>query len=150
HLHRPQVLPLPVLPKLKQLILNVGAWQYSCYLSLTPVVSACANLRILTIKLIWFAPKMIMRKVKERNLPTHQSLEVAEIHGYYGRTSDIELAMHFMKICVALKKLVIDPKSRNARRLTKEDMIKEEAAGRCCAHQQLKPITPVGLELVIL
>ena len=55
-----------------------------------------------------------------------------------------------MKIGVALKKLVIDHKSPNARRLTKEDLIKEEDAARCCAHQQLKPITPIGLELLIL
>ncbi|PWA39733.1 hypothetical protein CTI12_AA553780 [Artemisia annua] len=137
HLHRPRVLPLPVLPKLKQLILNVGAWQDSCYLALTPV-------------LIWFAPEMIIRKMKELNTSTHQHLEVVEIRGYYGRTSDLELAMHFMRIGVALKKLVIDPKSPNARRLTKEDKIKEEDAARCCAHQHLKPITPVGLELVIL
>ncbi|PWA55040.1 FBD domain, Leucine-rich repeat domain, L domain-like protein [Artemisia annua] len=146
HLHRPRV----ILPKLKQLILNVGAWQDSCYLALTPVVSACPNLRIFTIQLIWFAPEMIIRKMKKLNMPTHQHLEVVEIRGYYGRTSDLELAMHFMRIGVALKKLVIDPKSPNARRLTKEDKIKEEDAARCCAHQHLKPITPVGLELVIL
>ncbi|GJV10082.1 hypothetical protein Tco_1351623 [Tanacetum coccineum] len=58
-------------------------------------------------------------------------------------------AMHFMKIGVALKKLVIHPKSPIGRRLTKEDMIKEEVAARCCAHQRFKQIKPVGLELAV-
>ena len=102
------------------------------------------------LQLVWFVQQMINRKLKELNMPTHQHLELVEIRGYYGRTSDLELALHFMKIGVAPKKLVIDPKSPNARRLTKEDMIKEEDVARCCAHHQLKPITLVGLELVIL
>ena len=49
-----------------------------------------------------------------------------------------------MKFGVALKKLVTDRKSPNEKRLTKKDMVKEEDAARCCTHQQLKPITPVG------
>ena len=104
------------------------------------------------LQLIWLALEMIFRKLKELNMPTHQNLEVVEIRSYNGRTSELVLALHFVKFGVALKKLVTDPKSPNARRLTKKrySMIKEEDVARCCAHEQLKPITPVGLELVIL
>ena len=76
-----------------------------------------------------------MNRVRQMAKEPYQCLEVVEIVGYEGGTSDLELATYFTQNCVALKKLVIDPFFIND-------------AG-CCV-QELEPRTPVGVELVIL
>ena len=78
----------------------------------------------------------------------HQHLEVVEICGYYGLPNDFELAMYFITNGVALKKLVIQPYDKTAKIGANEVM--EEKGARYNAMRQLKPIIPVGVELVIL
>ncbi|KAJ9540694.1 hypothetical protein OSB04_027200 [Centaurea solstitialis] len=78
----------------------------------------------------------------------HQHLEVVEICNYYGLENDHELAMNLIMNAVALKKLVIQP--FNGIRAFESDKVMDENGARQNAKQQLEPIIPVGVELVIL
>ncbi|KAI3748860.1 hypothetical protein L6452_12254 [Arctium lappa] len=144
-------LPFPELPKLKQLTMKVRVYDDRSLIALTFLVEACPNLQRLTIELMWY----FWMKSVDRNREVwqvveqpHQHLEVVEICGYYGLPNDLELAMYFMKNGVALKKLVIQPFNEIAKLGANEVM---EAHGATYnARHQLKPIKPVGLELVII
>ncbi|KVI09942.1 hypothetical protein Ccrd_011660 [Cynara cardunculus var. scolymus] len=146
-LYRPPVPPFPELLKLKQLILKVGAWDNDSVHVLTSLVEACPNLRRFKIQLIWSIWVRPNGEVRQVAKQPHEHLEVVEIGGYYGRTSDFELAMYFIENGVALKKLVIDPSdlSMKRSRLVANEIM--ENGARYHAYQQLKPRTPVGVEL---
>nr|KAJ0191954.1 hypothetical protein LSAT_V11C800394210 [Lactuca sativa] len=86
-------LSFPELPKIKQLILKVGAWDDDSLLQFTSLVKACPNLRRFVMQLIWMSPARRRRKIRHADKHPHQQLEVVEIMGYYGRTSDLELVV---------------------------------------------------------
>ncbi|KAJ9541816.1 LOW QUALITY PROTEIN: hypothetical protein OSB04_028322 [Centaurea solstitialis] len=134
--------PFPMLPTLKQLIVTVLEEDEDGFFVLPSLLEACPNLQTLTItRLNWPREEKPNRGVWQMAKKPHQSLEVVEMIEYHGWTSDVELFMYFIQNCVALKKLVIDP--------IVEDM-EDMNAARYHAQQELKPRTPVGLELVIL
>lgn len=81
----------------------------------------------------------------------HEHLKMVEIVGYYGRTSDAELAMYFIENAVALEKIVIDPRNQILERLPAGiAQIKKEEAARRHAMKQLDSRKPPGLQLLIL
>ena len=71
--------------------------------------------------------------------------------GYYGGTSNFELAMYFIENAVALEKIVIDPRSQalGEHHWTEFDTLYEHA-GRTSAHQQLEGKVPSKVKLIIL
>ncbi|KAJ9539981.1 hypothetical protein OSB04_026487 [Centaurea solstitialis] len=130
--------PFPMLQKLKQLIVSVLGEDEDDdgFLVLPSLLEACPNLQRLTIKRFsWLREEKPNRGVRQMAKKPHQSLEVVQMVPYHGWTSDLELFMYFIQNCVALKKLVIKP--------TMED----EDGARNHAQQQLKPITPAGVQL---
>ncbi|XP_024989590.1 putative F-box/LRR-repeat protein At4g15060 isoform X2 [Cynara cardunculus var. scolymus] len=144
-------LSFPELPKLKQLILKVGAWDDDSLLEFTSLAKACPNLQRFVIQLIWMSPAKRRRKIRHAAKHPHQHLEVVEVVGYYGRTSDVELAVYFIDNAIALQKILIDPRYQVLERIPiGNDQLKKEKAARSCAKKQLEPRTPRGVQLVIL
>ncbi|KAI3817824.1 hypothetical protein L1987_11622 [Smallanthus sonchifolius] len=144
-------LSFPELPKLKQLILKVGAWDDDSLLEFTSLAKACPKLQRFVIQLIWMSPAKRRRKIRQVAKHPHKHLQLVEIVGYYGRTSDVELAVYFIENALSLQKIIIDPRYQVLERtpIGNEQMKKEKAA-RSCAKKQLEPRTPQGVELVIL
>ncbi|XP_058223298.1 uncharacterized protein LOC131333015 [Rhododendron vialii] len=82
---------------------------------------------------------------------SHKYLKVVEMAGYYGGTSDFELAMYFIEIVVALDKVVIDPRCQYSHSIRSPESTKcEELAGRSRAYWQFQGKVPMGVELVLL
>lgn len=76
---------------------------------------------------------------------------MVEIAGYYGRTSDAELAMYFIENAVSLQKIVIDPRNQILDRTpVRIAQMKKEESARKRAKQQLEPKKPPGVQLIIL
>lgn len=97
------------------------------------------------------SPAKRRRKIRHATKHPHRHLEMVEIVGYYGRTSDVELAVYFIENAAGLKKIIVDPRYQVLERTPiGNDQLKKEKAARACAKKQLEPITPQGVELVIL
>ncbi|XP_071689880.1 F-box/FBD/LRR-repeat protein At5g53840-like [Rutidosis leptorrhynchoides] len=142
---------IPELPKLRQLILKIGAWDDDSLLEFTSLAKACPKLQRFVIQLIWMSPAKRRRKIRHAAKHPHQHLEMVEIVGYFGRTSDLELVVYFIENAIALKKLVIDPRYQVLERTPiGNDQLKNEKAARSCAKKQLEPRRPKGVDLVIL
>ncbi|KVI09943.1 FBD-like protein, partial [Cynara cardunculus var. scolymus] len=144
-------LSLPELPCVKQLILSVGAWEDSTLLEFTWLARACPNLHKFVIQMMWMATIKRTNRFMYMVKHPHQHLEVVEIGGYYGRNSDLELALYFIENGIALKKMVIDTYEYH---LTSRTPIATETlevtAARFLAQNQLASIMPHGVKLVIL
>ncbi|XP_011076712.1 F-box/FBD/LRR-repeat protein At5g53840 isoform X2 [Sesamum indicum] len=154
-IYRPEenikIFAFPQLPKLKQLILKVGAWDDDSLLEFTSLIKACPNLNRFVLQLIWMSPSKRRRKVRQAAKCAHEFLKLVEIVGDYGRTSDIELAMYFIENAIALQKIVIDPRNQILERSpVGTDQIKKEESARRRAKQQLEAKKPPGVQLIIL
>ncbi|KAJ9539980.1 hypothetical protein OSB04_026486 [Centaurea solstitialis] len=132
--------PLPKLQKLKQLTIRVAERNEDDLFVLLCLLEACPNLQRLKVKrsISLFREENPNRGARQMSKKDHQYPEVVELVEYHGWTSDVELFMYFIQNCVALKKLVIKPTVRDQ---------KDQNTARYHAHQELKPRTPVGVEL---
>lgn len=140
----------PEFPNLKQLILKVGAWNDDSLLEFTSLVNACPNLNRFVLQLIWMSPAKRRRKIRQAAKHTHKYLKLVEIVGYYGRTSDDEIAMYFFENATSLQKIIIDPRNQILERSpARSDQIKKEEAARKRAKLQLEPKKPPRVQLVI-
>ncbi|KAK6135829.1 hypothetical protein DH2020_030437 [Rehmannia glutinosa] len=142
-IYRPEenikIFAFPELPKLKQLILKVGAWNDDSLLEFTSLIKACPNLNRFVLQLIWMSPSKRRRKVLKAAKCSHQFLKLVEIVGYYGRTSDAELVLYFIENAVALQKIIIDPRNQILERSPIGiDQIKKEESARRRAKKQLE------------
>ncbi|GKE81222.1 F-box domain containing protein, partial [Tanacetum coccineum] len=91
------------------------------------------------------------KKVKHAASHPHEHLKIFKIEGYYGRISDLELAVYAIDNAVALKIIVINPRCTAFMANSKvEKSPKRMKAARSSAERQLRPIVPQGLKLVIL
>ncbi|KAI3783519.1 hypothetical protein L1987_42603 [Smallanthus sonchifolius] len=118
------------LPNVKKLMLVMGAEEDDSLLEFTSIAQACPSLETFSISLHWYAPMKKRRKVRHVAAPhLHEHLKVLEIIGYYGRISDLELAVYVIDNAVALKKIIIDPICHASDGgLTAEDFLKREKA----------------------
>ncbi|KAH6802306.1 hypothetical protein C2S51_033752 [Perilla frutescens var. frutescens] len=154
-IYRPEenikIFAFPVLPNLKQLILKVGAWDDDSLLEFTSLIKACPNLNRFVLQLIWMSPSKRRRKMRQADKCAHENLKLVEIVGYYGRTSDAELAMYFIENAVALQKIVIDPRNQILERSPVGiAQIKREESARRRARKLLESKKPPGVQLMIL
>ncbi|KAK6135841.1 hypothetical protein DH2020_030407 [Rehmannia glutinosa] len=145
-IYRPEenikIFAFPELPKLKQLILKVGAWNDDSLLEFTSLIKACPNLNRFVLQLIWMSPSKRRRKVLKAAKCSHQFLKLVEIVGYYGRTSDAELVLYFIENAVALQKIIIDPRNQILERSPIGiDQIKKEESAQNVPRSSLKPKT---------
>ncbi|KAK1431572.1 hypothetical protein QVD17_08032 [Tagetes erecta] len=140
------------LPKVKKLMLIIGAEEDDSLLEYTSIAQACLSLETFSISLHWCSLMKKRRKVRHVAAPhLHKHLKFLEIIGYYGRISDLELAVYVIDNAVALKKITIDPCCHASEgRLTREDFLKREQAARCSAKRQITPLLPPGVDLAIL
>ncbi|KAI3783520.1 hypothetical protein L1987_42604 [Smallanthus sonchifolius] len=140
------------LPKVKKLMLVMGAEEDDSLLEFTSIAQACPRLETFSISLHWNSPMKMRKKVRHVAAPQlHQHLKLLEIIGYYGRISDLELAVYAIDNAVALKIIIIDPSCHACGEdLTIEDCLKRHPAARSSAKRQLTPILPPGVDLVIL
>ncbi|KAL1535535.1 putative FBD-associated F-box protein [Salvia divinorum] len=149
-----EIFSFPVLPNLRQLILVVGAWDDDSLLEFAYFVNACPNLNRFALKLIWMSivsPPNIRRETRRAPKCAHEHLKLVEIGGYYGRTSDAEIAIYFIENAVALQKIVIDPRNQvlNRSPLGVAQIERQESARRH-AREHLGSKIPPQLKLVIL
>lgn len=154
-IYRPEenmkIFAFPALPNLKQLILKVGAWDDDSLLEFTSLIKACPKLNRFVLQLIWMSPSKRRRKLRQAAKCAHEYLKLVEIVGYYGRTSDAELAMYFIENAVALQKIVIDPRNQILERSPAGiAQIKKEESARRRARKQLESKKPPGVQLIIL
>ncbi|KAA8534056.1 hypothetical protein F0562_031573 [Nyssa sinensis] len=154
-IYRPEenikLVAFPEFPKLKQLILKVGAWDDDSLLEFTSLIKACPCLQRFVLQLIWMSPSKRRKKMRKAAGCPHQYLKLVEMVGYYGRISDVELAMYFIENAIALQKIVIDPRNQILERTpVGVDEINREEAARSHAKQQLEAKKPPGVQLVIL
>ena len=82
----------------------------------------------------------------------HRHLEEVQIGGYFGRISDLELALYFYENSVALKKIVVDPTNQvnNKQNRNASEILRRESLARLYAHIQLKNRISRGVVLEIL
>ncbi|KAK9071221.1 hypothetical protein SSX86_009789 [Deinandra increscens subsp. villosa] len=99
----------------------------------------------------WYAPTKRRRKVRRVATPhVYKHLKLLEIVGYYGRISDLELAVYVINNAVSLKKIVIDPCcDASDGNLTTDESLKRREAARSSAKRQLAPMLPPGVDLAI-
>ncbi|CAA0836605.1 Unknown protein [Striga hermonthica] len=141
----------PELPKLKKLILKVGAWNDDSLLEFTSLVKACPNLNRFVLQLIWMAPAKRRRRIRKAAKCAHKFLKLVEIVGYYGRTSEAELVFYFIENALSLQKITIDPRNQILGRFPGgPDQIKKEESARKRARKQIEPKKPPGVQLIIL
>ncbi|XP_071713374.1 F-box/FBD/LRR-repeat protein At5g22700-like [Rutidosis leptorrhynchoides] len=144
---------IPKMPNLNKLYLTIGAEEDDSLLELTSIAQACPRLETLVFSLHWLSPIKRRRKVRRVAAHQHAHLKLLEIVGYYGRISDLELAMYVIENAVALEKIVIDPvchASGEDLNFTEDDFLKRQLEARSHAKSQLTPKLPRGVELVIL
>ncbi|XP_071711725.1 F-box/FBD/LRR-repeat protein At5g53840-like isoform X2 [Rutidosis leptorrhynchoides] len=156
-IHIPQeglnVNAIPKLPNLNKLYLIIGAEEDDSLLEFTSIAEACPRLETLVFSLVWMSPVKRRRKVRRVAAHPHPHLKLFEILGYYGRVSDLELAMYVIENADALKKIVIDPVCDAIGEdldFTEDDFLKRQLEARSHAKRQLTPKLPRGVELVIL
>ncbi|MFS7968978.1 putative F-box domain, FBD domain, leucine-rich repeat domain superfamily [Helianthus anomalus] len=140
------------LPNVKKLTLAMDAEEDDCLLEFTSIAQACPSLETFSIALHWFSPLKRRRKIRRVAAPhVHKHLKRLEMSGYYGRISDLELAVYVIDNAAALKKIVIDPCCQAfGGRLSKEDCLKRLPAARSSAKHQLTPLLPPGVDMEIL
>ncbi|KAI3757849.1 hypothetical protein L6452_05392 [Arctium lappa] len=144
---------IPELPMVKKLKLSIGAQKDDCLLEFTSIAEACPSLEVFTIELHWFSPIRRRKKVRHAAEHPHEHLKLLEFVGYYGRVSDLELALYVINNASALEKIFIDPRGYTRRGTTTvEASLKAEEAARSFAKRQLEISMPHsrGVELVIL
>ena len=102
-------------------------------------------------QLIWRTPVVTSRQIRHEVTHIHRHLEEVQIGGYYGRISDLELALYFYEKSVALKKIVVDPTNQvNKRNPNAREIFRRENLARISAHIQLKHRISRGVVLEIL
>ncbi|XP_076951821.1 F-box/FBD/LRR-repeat protein At4g26340-like, partial [Bidens hawaiensis] len=139
-------------PNVRKLTLLMPAKGDDSLLEFTSIARACPRLEIFSISLHWFTPMKKRRKARLVVAPEgHKHLKLLKIIGYYGRVSDLELAVHVIESAAALKEIVIDPYCLAfGKDFPKQDFPKREQAARSAARRQLTPILPPGVNLAIL
>ncbi|XP_076903734.1 F-box/FBD/LRR-repeat protein At4g26340-like [Bidens hawaiensis] len=140
------------LPNVKKLMLIMGAEEDESLLEFTSIARTCPRLETFSISLHWFSPMKSRRKIRHVVAPEgHKHLKHVEIIGYYGRISDIELAVYVIDNAATLKKIVIDPSCQAyGDDLTAWDCLKRQRAARSSAKRHLTPLLPPGVDLAIL
>ncbi|KAL7582386.1 hypothetical protein Lser_V15G44105 [Lactuca serriola] len=117
-------------------------------LKVASVANSCPGLEAFLIKLLWISPIKRRRDVRRCATRPHEHQKLLEIHGYYGRGSDLELVAYFIDNAVALKEILIDPRCQ-ARKGTPTSM-RFSNMNEKVARYSLQSITPRGVKLVIL
>ncbi|KAI8543767.1 hypothetical protein RHMOL_Rhmol08G0243800 [Rhododendron molle] len=95
---------------LKHLILNitVGGYNDRSLLGFTSLLEAAPSLRKFTLQLLSFRPSMI-RVPKVLTPCPHKCLEVVEMIGFTGGTTDLELFTYLIQNAINLEKVIFDP-----------------------------------------
>ncbi|KAL3504400.1 hypothetical protein ACH5RR_034241 [Cinchona calisaya] len=148
----------PQLPKLKQLTLDVSAEEDESLIGLTSLIRVFPNLEKLVIKMWWDSETVIRpRKLGKAINHSLQHLEVLELSGFLGCTSEIELVKYFLENAVALEKIIIDPHQDwgdfccpELESEFKEATETEKCARKRAKRQLNRLIIPSHVELVIM
>ncbi|KAI8543774.1 hypothetical protein RHMOL_Rhmol08G0244500 [Rhododendron molle] len=95
---------------LKRLILNitVGGYNDRSLLGFTSLLEAAPSLHKFTLQLLSFHPSMI-RVPKVLTPCPHKCLEVVEMIGFTGGTTDLELFTYLIQNAINLEKVIFDP-----------------------------------------
>ncbi|KAL8048619.1 hypothetical protein ABFS82_07G076300 [Erythranthe guttata] len=140
----------PQLPKLKKLVIYYWVDGEQSLMGLTSLIRASPNLQEFVLRLTVWDYLRSDEEVKNSIKFPHEHLKVVMFCGYCGRSSDAELVGYILDNCVALEKLVIDPRYPFFLRGTPSDTeLVEEQTSRDYAKQQLEAQVPQHIEFVI-
>ncbi|CAI9088758.1 OLC1v1023180C1 [Oldenlandia corymbosa var. corymbosa] len=143
---------VPRLPKLKQFCLSALAYKDSSLIPFTSFIRASPNLEKFTLELDWMSNTVRRRREHKRgvNFGLEQLKEV-ELRGCYGRTAEVELVEYLLENAVALRRIVVDPRSQPFYGVASTyDNPEEQRNARKFAQHQLQNLVPSHVELVIL
>ncbi|KAH7857906.1 hypothetical protein Vadar_017793 [Vaccinium darrowii] len=148
----PKASLLTKLTTLERLTLKIIAWDDEMIGHFAWLIYMCPRLLKFEFQVTWSGSLSVSnREVMRRAKPPHRFLKEVKLGGYFGRKSDLELALFFFQNAVALEKMVIDPRSQDWDRYdTDKYDTKRQRIGRSRAKQQLEAIAPAGVNLVIL
>ncbi|XP_019158164.1 PREDICTED: putative FBD-associated F-box protein At1g61330 [Ipomoea nil] len=79
---------IPELPRLKELVLKIGAFSDQSLFQFTSLLQHSPRLERFVLQLIWRYPLMTRRRMLKGEAFLLNSLKVVEIRGYFGRPSD--------------------------------------------------------------
>lgn len=140
----------PQLSQLKELVIYTVAWDDYSLMGVTSFIKECPNLRKFVLQLAWATPSKRNREKVKGAKCALIFLEVIELHGYCGRTSDVELLMYFVENAAALEKIVIDPRCQSSGHLKYNRHSCVRKAVIASALKEVKQLVPKHIELVIL
>ncbi|KAL7115645.1 hypothetical protein ACP275_04G195000 [Erythranthe tilingii] len=137
-----ELLELPQMPKLKKLEIEYIARGDESLTRLAALIRASPCLEEFVFQLNWYLHPRKDREVKATISSPHHHLKLFKFGGYYGSPSDVELLSYVLGNCVVLEKIIIGRHSIWLPEL--------EESARKTAKQQLPPLIPRHIELVIL
>ncbi|GFP98022.1 putative F-box/LRR-repeat protein at3g28410 [Phtheirospermum japonicum] len=133
----------PSLPQLKKLVLDISAGGYESLLSFTRLINAAPYLREIVLKFTWSGFRFGRRMVGQYERPRHHSLEVLQIEGFAGYTTDVELAQCILEHFVSLKRIVIGFDQPSGGKIAQMTKAREEGV------RLLNAKLPEGAELIM-
>lgn len=141
----------PELTRLKEFTIIVYSWYDQSLIGFTSILKASPNLERFIIKLQGISQAKEEREFEVGAKCLLQHLKVVEFHGYYGRTTELELVNYFLENAVSLEHIVIDPSRPLLRcRVKYEDDDEVREHGRRCAKEQLGGLIPQHIKLEII
>ncbi|CAH9121473.1 unnamed protein product [Cuscuta epithymum] len=154
-MHKPHDIAQSNFPKmleLKKLTVHYSANLDESLLDLTTFMRISPNLEEFVLMIKWpSVSSWGSREVKKGTPFPHQHIKVFKYKGYYGHCSDLELVMFILENCVGLQEIMIDPALPLPflHEPLEPEELEYEQVGRSNAKQQLEPIIPPHITLVI-
>ncbi|XP_058203956.1 F-box protein At5g03100-like isoform X3 [Rhododendron vialii] len=147
------VLPewLPKLYALEQLIVEITASRDTSFLNYATFIEVAPHLQKFAFQAAWDYSNLSVCKRKVQRCVRHfhhRCLKEVRLGGYYGRKSDLEVAIFFLENAVALEKMIINPRDESS--FLPDYAFSRQRAARSRAKHQLDGIVPAGVKLVIL
>ncbi|KAG5562605.1 hypothetical protein RHGRI_005362 [Rhododendron griersonianum] len=141
---------LPKLYALELLIVEITASRDTSFLNYATFIEVAPHLQKFAFQAAWELNLSVSKRKVRRCIRHfhHRCLKEVRLGGYYGRKSDVEVAIHFLENAVALEKMIINPRDESP--FLPDYAFLRQRAARSRAKQQLDGIVPAGVKLVIL
>ncbi|XP_058203959.1 uncharacterized protein LOC131318166 isoform X2 [Rhododendron vialii] len=111
------VLPdlLPKLNALEELIMEITASRDTSFLNYATFIEVAPHLQKFAFQAAWESNLSVSKRKVQRCSRHfhHRCLGEVRLGGYYGRKSDLEVAIFFLENAVALEKMIINPRDES-------------------------------------
>ncbi|KAL8517302.1 hypothetical protein ACS0TY_015512 [Phlomoides rotata] len=147
----PKLRKFPETTKLNKLVINFKAWDDKTLMEVTSFIKASPHLQEFEMSRLILSRTARSRELYYRHSP-HHHLKVFTFSGYCGQSNDVELVRYIWMNCMALKKIIIDPRCPElcSAHSPRPQDVDWEPAARSYAKQQLEQHVPHHIQLLIL